>query len=73
MGDTPRAHLGRALYHAILDETDDAAACFERAVEHRDPFALVFLATPLLRPLRQTARWARIARTMNLPFDLHGG
>jgi tetratricopeptide (TPR) repeat protein len=68
MGDTPRTYLGRALYHVILDELDDGAAWYERALEHRDPFALVFPQT-LLRPLRQTAHWERIARTMNLPRE----
>ena len=69
MGDTPRAYVGRALYHAIVDETDEAATLFERALEHRDPFTLVFAQTPLLRPLRQTAHWERIARTMKLPRE----
>jgi len=67
LGDTQRACLARALYYVIAERTDEAATWLERAIEHRDPFILVFLATPVLQPLRQSAHWERIARSMRLP------
>jgi eukaryotic-like serine/threonine-protein kinase len=59
--------MGRVLYHAIASELAQAADWFERAIERRDPFALVFANVPLLRPLRQTSRWPALARMMRMP------
>jgi hypothetical protein len=56
-----------ALYHTLCGDFAAAADWYERAVEQRDPFALVFAAAPLTRELRQTPRWPRIAAMMCLP------
>jgi serine/threonine-protein kinase len=67
MGETPRPLVGRALYHVLCSELDLAADWYARAIEQRDPFALVLANVPMLRPLRQTSRWPQLAKMMNLP------
>jgi hypothetical protein len=46
---------------------DQAADWYERAINPRDPFALVFAAGPLGSPFRQSSFWPKLARMMNLP------
>ena len=67
MGGAPRPLMGRVLYHVLCSETDSAAEWYERAIDERDPFALVFADGPMGRAFRQTSRWPRLARMMNLP------
>ena len=67
MGETPRPLLGRVWYHLLCSELDLAADWYERAIEQRDPFALVFANVPMFRALRQTSRWPKLAKMMNLP------
>jgi serine/threonine-protein kinase len=67
MGDAPQPVIGRVLYHVLCSEMEPAADWYERAIEQRDPFALIFANTPLLGAFRQTARWQKLARMMNLP------
>jgi hypothetical protein len=62
----PRPPMGMALYHLLSGELDAAADWYERSIEQRDPFALVFAATELTQELRQTHRWPKVARLMNL-------
>ena len=67
MGEAPRPIFGRVLYHVLCSETEPAADWYERAIEQRDPFALVFANGPLFGNFRQTSRWPKLARMMNLP------
>jgi len=67
MGETPRPLIGRALYHMLCSDTDQAADWYERAINARDPFALVFAAGPLGNDFRQSSRWPKLARMMNMP------
>jgi len=67
LGDAPRPVIGRVLYHVLCSETDLAADWYEHAIMERDPFALVFANTPLLRTFRQTPRWPKLASLMKLP------
>jgi len=67
MGETPRPLIGRVLYHVLCSDVDQAADWYERAINARDPFALVFAATPLVADLRQSPRWWKLARMMNMP------
>jgi TolB-like protein/cytochrome c-type biogenesis protein CcmH/NrfG/predicted Ser/Thr protein kinase len=67
MGEAPRPIFGRVLYHILCGDIDASADWFERAIEDRDPFALVFVTTPLTSDLRQSPRWLRLTRMMNLP------
>jgi serine/threonine-protein kinase len=67
MGDAPRPIFGRVLYHLLCGDIDQAADWYERAINGRDPFALVFADGPLGSTLRQSSRWAKLARMMNMP------
>jgi eukaryotic-like serine/threonine-protein kinase len=78
-GDQPRATAllaelqqptplwGRVWYHVLTGELDEAANWYERVIDARDPFALVYAASPQLAALRAHPRWPAIARMMNLP------
>jgi TolB-like protein/Tfp pilus assembly protein PilF/predicted Ser/Thr protein kinase len=67
MGDTPLPIWGRALYHLHVSELDAALDWYEKMIEHREPFAVLFARSPLIEPLRQHPRWPKIAAMMNLP------
>jgi adenylate cyclase len=67
MGDVPRPLIGRVLYYWVCGETDHAAEWYERAINGRDPFALVFALSPLGRAFRKSPRWPVLAKMMNLP------
>ena len=69
MGETPRPIFGRVLYHVLCGDIDAAADWYERAIEEREPFALVFAKTPLTSDFRQSRRWPQLARMMNLPVQ----
>jgi serine/threonine-protein kinase len=67
MGPQPRPPMGRVLYHVFCDEFEAAAEWYERAIEERDPFALVFAAVPAFDGFRRSGHWPRIASLMRLP------
>jgi serine/threonine-protein kinase len=67
IGNAPRPPIGMALYYAITGELDRAADWYVRAVEQRDPFAIVFASDPQLRKLRETPRWRDVVALMKLP------
>ena len=67
LGEAPSSAIGRVLAHVIAGEAELAAESMERAIEYRDPFALVFVADKVMSPLRETAHWPRLAALMNLP------
>ena len=67
MGEVPRPLIGRVLYHWLCEETDQAADWYERAINGRDPFALVFAPSPMGRAFRASPRWPALADMMNLP------
>ena len=67
MGEAPRPIVGKVLYHVLCSENEPAADWYQRAIEQRDPFALVFANVPLFGTFRQTSRWPQLARMMNLP------
>ncbi len=69
MGDTPLPVWGRVLYHLLASELDAAADWYEKMIEHREPFAVLFARSPLTEPLRQHPRWPKIAALMNLPVS----
>ena len=46
---------------------DAAADWYEKMIGVRDPFAIIFADGPLFRPLRESDRWPRLAKMMNLP------
>jgi eukaryotic-like serine/threonine-protein kinase len=67
MGDTPRPLIGRVLYHWLCEEFDQAAEWYERSINARDPFALVFADGPFGSAFRRTPHWPKLAAMMKLP------
>ena len=67
MGETPRPLMGRVLYHWLCSEEHDAAVWYERAINGRDPFAIVFAGCRLNREFRNSSHWPKLARMMNMP------
>ena len=67
LGEAPRPLMGRVLYHLACSEIDQAADWYERAINARDPFALVFANVPFADTFRASSRWPKLARMMNLP------
>ena len=59
--------MGRVLYHLLSTDIDQAADWYERAINGRDPFALVFADGPMGSVFRQSPRWPKLARMMNIP------
>jgi tetratricopeptide (TPR) repeat protein len=66
MGDAPLPVWGRVRYHLLCSEIDAAADWFDTMLEHREPFAVVYARSPIVRPLRESPRWRKIAETMHL-------
>ena len=67
MGDSPKPLWGRVVYHLLTLDLDAAADWYERMIEHRDPFALVYARTSIVEPLREHHRWPALAARMKLP------
>jgi eukaryotic-like serine/threonine-protein kinase len=67
LGDAPMPLWGRVLYHLHTGDLEAAANWYQRMIDHRDPFCLVYAMGDATRPLREHARWARLREQMNLP------
>ena len=67
MGDAPMPLWGRVVYHLNISELDEAADWYERMIEHRDPFAVVYAMGEITKSLRAHPRWARLAALMHRP------
>jgi TolB-like protein/Flp pilus assembly protein TadD/predicted Ser/Thr protein kinase len=59
--------LGMIIYHVVSSEIDAAIDWYEQAIEQRQPIAPKCAAAGFFRPLRESPRWPRLARMMNLP------
>ncbi len=70
MGEAPLPVWGRVLYHLICSDLANSAKWYERMIEERDPFAVLFNQAPITRALRQSSHWPMLARRMNLPSGL---
>jgi tetratricopeptide (TPR) repeat protein len=66
MGDDPLPVWGRVLYHLVCGEINAAADWFERMIQHREPFAVVYARAPIVKPLRESSRWRTLGEIMNL-------
>jgi serine/threonine-protein kinase len=66
IGDTPTPIWGRAWYHLLCSEIDTAASWYEKMIEARDMFAVVYANSLYTEELRDSPHWARLARMMNL-------
>ena len=67
MGDSPTPIWGRAWYHLLCSEVDAAAGWYEKMIEARDMFAVVYANSLYTAELRASPHWAKLARMMNLP------
>jgi serine/threonine-protein kinase len=67
MGDSPNPPWGRVVYHLLTLDLDAAADWFDRMIERRDPFALVYARTAIVEPLHRHHRWPELAARMRLP------
>lgn len=66
-GDSPLPLWGPVVYHLLTANLDQAADWFERMIEARDPFALVYARASIVEPLRRHHRWPALAARMKLP------
>ncbi len=64
---TPGAAFGRVLYHMICSDMDASADWYEKAIQQRELFAIIFASAPMTQDLRATPRWPKLAKMMNLP------
>ncbi|HUC30735.1 MAG TPA: tetratricopeptide repeat protein, partial [Candidatus Acidoferrum sp.] len=55
------------MYHLVCSEIDSAIDWYERDIELRQPGAAMLACSCLLKPLRASPRWAKLAKMMNLP------
>jgi hypothetical protein len=46
---------------------DAAADWYEKAVAQRELFAIIFASAPMIKDLRLTPRWPKLAKMMKLP------
>ena len=67
MGDSPNPLWGRTWFHLLCSEVDAAASWYEKTIEARDVFAVIYANSPYTEELRASPHWARLARMMNLP------
>ncbi len=67
MGDAPAPMWGRVVYHLQTNDLNAAATWYERMIDQRDPFALVYARGAITQPLRDHHGWARLAALMRLP------
>jgi len=65
--DTGANPFSRVFFHVLRSEIDLAADWYEQAIEQRELFALIFAPSPVIGPLRESRRWSRLAKLMNLP------
>ena len=60
---------GRAAYHLLRSEIDAAADWFEKSIELRQPLAPTRCRGLYCQPLRDSPRWPKLAKMMNLPVE----
>jgi len=61
------APVALTIFHALCNDPEQAASCFDRAIDQRHPFVPMLLLTrPYLPVLRESSRWPMLARRLNL-------
>lgn len=58
---------GMVKYCLVSSDIDAALDWYERGIEQRQAFVVVWASAELLKPLRLSPRWPRLAKMMNLP------
>jgi hypothetical protein len=61
------APAGWTLYHRLCSNIDAAADWYEKAIEQRHPAAAIWARSAFSKPLRESPRWPKLAKMMNLP------
>jgi TolB-like protein len=61
------AAAGWMIYHRYCSNIDAALDWYEKAIDIRHPVAAFGARSTFFRPLRESPRWAAIAKKMNLP------
>ena len=68
---------GAGLYHLVRREGDFAADWYEKAIEEREPFAVIYARSNLLHPIHEARPLAFPGRTdesaASLTRNRHGG
>jgi tetratricopeptide (TPR) repeat protein len=62
--DNPMAMIS---YHVLCSETEAAIDSYEKMIELRNPSAPLTAFCAAYKPLRESPRWAKLAKMMNLP------
>ena len=70
MGDSPTPIWGRAWYHLVCSEVEEAARWSAKMIDAREIFAVVYANSPYTKELRASSNWPRLVRMMNLPESL---
>ncbi len=66
-GEKYGAPFGLVVFHLVCSEIEEAAEWAEKAIEQRDFRLVITMSQPILKDLRSSSRWPRLARRMNLP------
>jgi len=67
MGDSPKPIWGKVEYLLYCSKIDAAADWYEKMIDQREPFAVIYAGSSLCKDLRQSERWPALARKINLP------
>jgi TolB-like protein/Tfp pilus assembly protein PilF len=67
MRQPPKPIWGRVEYHMYRSELDVAADWYEKMIDQREPFAVIYAGSSLCKDLRQSPRWPALARKISLP------
>jgi hypothetical protein len=59
--------LARAIFHLYRGETEKAVDWWEKAIDQRDPNAVIWPRLMVGEALRASPRWPTLAKRMNLP------
>jgi tetratricopeptide (TPR) repeat protein len=61
------APAGWVVYHRLCSNIETAADWYEKNIEQRHPSAAMWARAATFKPLRESPRWPKLARMMNLP------
>jgi hypothetical protein len=67
--NTPDANgvpMGMVVFHLTIGDVEGSIEWFEKAVDQREPMAVVYVGDPLTQRVRSNPRWAALIRSMNL-------
>jgi serine/threonine protein kinase/tetratricopeptide (TPR) repeat protein len=64
---------GMVRYLLVSSEIDAALDWYEKGIEERQSFAVLWASAEFLQPLRASPRWPKLAKMMNLPERLDTG